>query len=264
MATKRKKVSTELPFDGEFFFSRTKRFEELIFFVHFYEGSKRQILRHIKMVNELGFDAFAFNLKGDLNELKKLNLPVSPTGKFGLKHAYADQIEKLLNEIDGKKIMYTFSNPSAAAIESMARRQCSDTVAMICDSGPTARFMPSAFQLFEHEYKVESKIARLALTPVLSLLWSPYLHKDIQDDLATFPKGFRILSIRGWKDKTIPPIHIDEVFEGHKQLHWQKLSLPEAEHLTGLRDYKDDYIPSVKKFLQSVATPIEKATEAKF
>jgi hypothetical protein len=256
MAAKRKKVSTELPFDGEFFFSRTKRFEELIFFVHFYEGSKRQILRHIKMVNELGFDAFAFNLKGDLNELKKFNLPVSPTGKFGLKHAYADQIEKLLNEIDGKKIMYTFSNPSAAAMEAMARRQCSDTVAMICDSGPTARFMPSAFQLFEQEYKVESRIARLALTPVLSLLWSPHLHKDIQDDLATFPKGFRVLSIRGWKDKLIPPAHIDEVFDGHKQLHWQKLGLPEAEHLTGLRDYKDDYVPAVKKFLTSVATAL--------
>ncbi|MNL39038.1 hypothetical protein D3C87_1612920 [compost metagenome] len=116
--------------------------------------------------------------------------------------------------------------------------------------------MPSAFHLFEQEYKIKSKVVRLALTPLMSMGWSPFLHRDISKDLSIFPKGFKILSIRGWKDKLIPPSHIDEVFDPHPQLNWQKLSLPEAEHLTGLRDFKDDYIPTVKRFLESVGTKI--------
>jgi hypothetical protein len=249
-----KSSNPKLPFNGEFFFSKSKRYNETVFFVHFYDGSKRQLLRHIKLVNELGFDAFAFNLKGTHAELKKFELPVSPQGKFGTKHIYADQIERMLNEVPGSKIVFAFSNPSAAAIEAMARRHCSDTVALICDSGPTARFMPSAYQLFDEQYNIKSRLVRLALTPILSLGWSPFLHKDLKNDLNTFPKGFKILSIRGWKDKLIPPTHIDEVFEPHTQLNWTQLSLPEAGHLRGLADFKADYVPAVSKFLESVGT----------
>lgn len=253
-----------LPFDGEFFLSRNKKFEELVFFVHFYEGSKRHVLRHIKMVNTLGFDAFAFHLKGSHKELfqdffKDLykKIPISAQFKFGVKHTYADQIEKLLNEIPGNKIVFAFSNPSASAIEAMARRHCFDTKALICDSGPTARFLPSAYNLFHQDYPLKSTILKIAMTPVLSLGWSPLFHNDIHEDLKLFPKKFKILSIRGWKDKLIPPSHIDEVFEPHNNLDWTKLSLPEADHLTGLRDFREEYISGVEKFITNVATKIK-------
>ncbi|WII72234.1 hypothetical protein QJS83_17360 [Bdellovibrio sp. 22V] len=246
----------ELPFEGEFFFARNKRFKELVFFVHFYEGSKKQLLRHIKLVNELGFDAFAFHLRGTHKDIFSMRLPISAHGGFGAKHIYADQIEALLNMIPGNKIIFSFSNPTAAAIEAMARRHCSDTIALICDSGPTARFIPSAYNLYTHEYKLGPMPLRMLLTPLLSVGWSPFFHKDLHKDLNTFPEGFRVLSIRGWKDLLIPPEHIDEVFEPHAQLHWTKLSLPEAGHLTGLRDFKQEYAPMVEKFLNGVATPL--------
>jgi hypothetical protein len=248
-------ANQELPFQGEFFLARNKKFKELIFFVHFYEGSKKQLLRHIRLVNSLGFDAFAFQLSGTLQDLLDLNFPISPKGKFGTKHVYADQIEHLLNLIPGDKIMYTFSNPSASAIEAMARRGCTDTVAMICDSGPTGRFMPSAQKLFQHNYNMKSWALSWALAPFLSVGWSPYFHFDLAADLKTFPDRFPILSIRGWKDELIPPQDIDVVFEPHQQLHWSKLSIPEAMHLKGLRDFKAEYTPGVERFLTSVATP---------
>lgn len=243
------------PFEGEFFLARNKKFEELIFFVHFFDGSKKQLLRHIRLVNELGFDAFAFQLQGNHRDLMSIKIPFSAKRKFGIKHAYADQIEYLLNEIPGPKIIFSFSNPSASAIEAMARRHCSDTLALICDSGPTAEFLPSAFKLYTHEFKIKSFALRTVLTPVLSAAWSLHFHKDLHQDLETFPEGFRVLSIRGWKDQLIPPNHIDAVFEPHSNLNWSKLSLPEAGHLTGLRDFRQEYAPVVKSFLEALATP---------
>ncbi|MEN0057697.1 MAG: hypothetical protein AAGB31_02590, partial [Bdellovibrio sp.] len=107
------------------------------------------------------------------------------------------------------------------------------------------------------EFKVKSTLLKLILTPLLSVGWSPYFHKDLAAHLRTFPAGFKILSIRGWKDPLIPPGHIDEIFEPHTHLEWTKLSLPEAGHLTGLRDFRQEYTPSVTRFLQSVATPLQ-------
>lgn len=242
----------KFPNQGEFFFARERTREELIFFVPFYDGVKKQLLRHIRMVNQLGFDAFAFELKGNLEDVLHLKFPVTSGGKFGVKHAYADQIEFLLNALPGKKIVYAFSNPCASAIEAMARRHCSDTPAMICDSGPTNQFMKSAYQLATHEFKIPFMPLRLALSPFASLSWSPLFHADVHTDLETFPPGFPLLSIRGWKDKLIPPEHIDEVFEPHKNLDWQKLALPEAEHLTGLRDYRSDYTETVAAWLNQI------------
>ncbi|MGZ3772916.1 MAG: hypothetical protein ACXVCY_05340 [Pseudobdellovibrionaceae bacterium] len=244
----------EFPFDGEFFLSKNKKFSELIFFVHFYEGSKKHLLRHIRLVNKLGFDAFAFNLQGTHKELKSFKLPISAKGSFGVKHLYADQIETLLNLIPGKKIIFSFSNPSASAIEAMARRHCSDIAALICDSGPSGRFIFSTFRLFSQEYNINSLSVKIALTPFLSIGWSPFFHKDLHQDLKSFPSGFKILSIRGWRDGLISANEIDEVFEPHKQLDWVKLSLPEADHLKGLRDFKDDYAPAVDNFLKTAAT----------
>jgi hypothetical protein len=246
-----------LPFEGEFFFARNKKYEDLIFFVHFYEGKKRQLLRHIKLVNELGFDAFAFHLQGTHRNLLSWRPPLSKHKDFGIKHVYADQIEFMLNKIPGKKIIFSFSNPSSSAIEALARRQCMDISALICDSGPSARFLDSALSLASHEYSIQLRPLKWSLIPVISLGWSLCLHKDVHQHLNIFPAGFKILSIRGWRDKLIAPNHIDEIFEPHHQLDWTKLSLPEAEHLAGLRDFKEEYRPAVEKFLSGVGHPLK-------
>ncbi len=243
------------PFSGELYLSRQKAFEEIVFFVHFYEGTKKQMMRHIRLVNNLGFDAFAFHLQGNMKDLLSGSLPWSAQANFGIKHTYADQIEALLNLLPQRKIVFSFSNPSASAIEAIARRYCSDIQALICDSGPSNRFLASAVRLYQQEYS-PSPWQSYLFAPFMSLGWSPFMHLDLHDDLAQFPEDFPVLSISGWKDALIPPEHIDEVFEPHLQLKWQKLSLPGAEHLKGLRDFRDDYVPVVKKFLYEVATPL--------
>ncbi|MBL7556692.1 MAG: hypothetical protein JNM24_12800 [Bdellovibrionaceae bacterium] len=239
------------PFDGELFLSKQKRFNEIIFFVHFYEGSKVLLRRHIELVNELGFDAFAFNLRGKSAFFAN---PISRSMKPGIKHIWADQITDLMNLLPQKKIVYSFSNPSSSAIEAMAERNTIDIAAMVCDSGPSDKFLESAYHLFQH-FKKDGLLTSLTKTIITPMIWSPYLHSDVHPQLEKFPKGFKILSIRGWKDSLIPPNHIDGIFERHANLDWRKLSLPKAGHLNGLKDFRDEYVAGLKPFLEEVATP---------
>lgn len=241
------KTSSAFPYEGEIFKSPSKKHEELIFFVHFFGGTKKVLKRHVDFVNQLGFDAFAFNLAKEPKYFWQI--PITASEKFGLKHLYADQIEVLLNLLPQTKIVYAFSNPAASAIEALARRQCADIKALICDSGPSNELVKSAANLLLHDRKVTSSLKRMIMTPVSSAFWSLSFHKDIHEDLAKFPEGFKILSIRGWKDKLIPPDHIDAVFEPHKNIHWQKLSIPKAGHLDALKNHFSDYSEPVKKFL---------------
>ena len=45
------------PDDGELFKAQQRKSDILIFFVHFFQGHKKALKRHIELVNELGFDA---------------------------------------------------------------------------------------------------------------------------------------------------------------------------------------------------------------
>ena len=241
------------PDHGELFKASNKKFDALVFFVHFYKGHKRALRRHIQFINELGYDAYAFNLKDSVKD--HFGIPYSYVSKkFGMKHALADQIEEHLNLLPkySEKIVFAFSNIAACAIEAMARRNPFDIKAMICDSGPSLNFMASAYNLYTHSMPIKFLPLRLAATPVLAYGWSKDLHKDIPSDLRKLPENFPILSIRGWKDPLIKPRDIDLCFEPCRNIIWQKLALPEAAHLNGLKDFAPEYKPAVADFLKSV------------
>lgn len=241
------------PDSGELFKATSKKSNHLIFFVHFFQGHKKALKRHIELVNNLGFDAYVFNLK----DAPKAHayIPYShATKKFGMKHALADQISEHLNLLNqySEKIVFAFSNVAGCAIEAMARRYSqnnNDVKAMVCDSGPGAQFIYSSYKLLQEQIGVKSLALKILGTPAVALGWSPRLHKDLTQDLKTFPQNFPLLSIRGWRDKLISPSHIDEVFEPHKNIQWKKLALPEAGHLNGLRDFPSEYEPGLETFL---------------
>ncbi|HEY8271869.1 MAG TPA: hypothetical protein VIG33_13340 [Pseudobdellovibrionaceae bacterium] len=264
-------TTVSLPYKGRLFKARKKKYNETVLFVPFYEATQRELARHVKFVCDLGYDAVLFDLQkppeilnfseGILTPLKKwkellmpFEVPINSQMKFGLKHVYADQIENMLNHIPGKKILFAFSNPGGAAIEALARRKCADVTGVIFDSGPSMKFVESFSNFVHYNLNITPLILRYTLAPILSYAWSPDLHKDLHTDLAQFPQGFKVLSIRGWKDRLIPPDHIDAVFEPHHNLDWRKLSLPEADHLLGLRDHRSEYAPVVKDFLHEIST----------
>jgi len=252
MSTSQRKA--HFPFAGELFKTKKRKFKELIFFVHFYGGNKRVLRRHIALVNKLGYDAFAFNLHGNLDDLLSFKkFPIGSNDKMGLVHIYADQIEACLNCVSEIKIVYGFSNPCLGLIEALAHRKCSDVKAMICDSGPGGKnLLSSAFRLMrsrEHSIPISAFLAG-----AMALGWDRDFGQNTRKNLALFPKNFPVLSIRGWKDLLISPEEIDCIFDPHIHLNWRKLALPEAGHLNGLRDFSSEYVPPLKKFLEEVST----------
>ena len=95
------------PDQGELFKASKKKQDALIFFAHFYKGHKKALKRHIQFVNDLGYDAYAYNLKDSPKD--HFGLPYSHVSKkFGMKHALADQIEEHLNLLSDypKKIVF--------------------------------------------------------------------------------------------------------------------------------------------------------------
>ena len=240
-----------LSFHGELTPAQAKRFEETIIFVPFFGAKKSQLKRHTEFVAQLGFDSVVFDLRSKIEP----NLFSAQSG-FGFKHIWADQIEKILNEVPGRKIVFSFSNPSASAIEAISRRHASDIAGLICDGGPAANLLVSMVNYYKFESPITLFPLRWAAAVGGSLVWHPRFTQAMFDDLKKLPERFQVLSIRGWKDPLIPPDQIDAVFEPHHHLDWSKLSLIKGAHLNGLKDFRSEYAPGVSHFLESIATAI--------
>ncbi len=251
----------KLPSRGQWHRSSHRKFQETVLLVPFFGAEKKNLQRHADFLNELGFDCVVFDLRDDWGQIAG-NLLTSKM-EFGLKHIWAEQIEALLNEIPGDKIVYSFSNPSASAIEAIAKRHAADVKALICDGGPSGQLWNSMVNYFTHESPLPFYPLKMAAAFASASIWHPHFLKVIHEDLKKFPNGFRLLSIRGWKDPLITPKMIDMVFDPHTNLDWQKLSLSEGKHLNGLKDFPDQYVPPVTAFLKSVATPAAQNTPTK-
>lgn len=222
--------------------------EITVVFVPFFGGRKPSLNRHLALVESLGFKSRFVEL--EFSPLKLFAKPFSSrTFDFGMKAIWADKIEAVLNEIPGKKIIFAFSNPSSAAIEAIARRGGHDILGLICDGGPTGEVYASMMNYFKVEKPMPTWPLRAATSLLFAVALSPKLNEFCNNDLKLFPKGFKILSIRGWKDPLISPKQIDLIFEPHHQLDWRKFSVPKGEHLNGLKDFAGDYTPAVQEFL---------------
>lgn len=227
----------------QFYYSKNKKpGSALIIFVHFYGGHQRVLKRHIQMVNDIGFNAFAFNIPSQSD----LNIKMFMTPRFGLKHIYANMITFYLDQLPGEKILYSFSNPSASAIESITDRLTQkDIKAFICDSGPSGKFMKSAWNLAIQQRKSPW------LMMFFSLFWSLFFHQDVNQQLRKWPKGFPVLSIRPLNDVVIPPDQIEEIFKGITHLDLEVYS-PQAGHLNALKLNPEEYAYKIKEFLNSI------------
>lgn len=250
-------MSEKLPFDAELMRAKNRRFDETVVFVHHFGGSRRTVLRHMRLVNEFGLDGVRFDLIFNKTRPQK-QLPITGDLRFGVRHVWADQIEAILNAIPGKKVLYSFSLPSSSALQAIARRRARDISGLICDGGPFLQLHRCIWNLYEQEYKVQSRVLRAGFTGASMLLWGMRFKEQMKNTLNDIHPGFPVLSIRGWQDTLVPPSAIEDFFSLQEHLELEVLALPEAQHLKGLRDFPDEYVPRVESFLKRIATAASK------
>ncbi len=234
--------------NGRFFKSQNKKHKEIIFFVHFFEGSPAALRKQIQLVNQLGYDAYGFQLP---TMQEALSAPFTSDLSFGVKHIYTEEIEKNLNSIQDEKIIFSFSNPCASSIEAIVRRNCYDIKALICDSGPSFRMVKSGENLL-HWNKKHSWLMTKLLNPFFSFFWSPLHHHDTPKHLAALPRNFPVLTLLCENDILIPPQDTILGFENQKHLNWQSVTFTKTGHLLAIRNHPDQYRSVVENFLNNL------------
>ena len=244
-------MTTELPYEGEWDYALDKKFEATIIFVHHFGGSKRSLLRHARLMNELGFNCVRFNLKFNMTEAPQ-KISIIGDFKLGLRHIWADQIQDILNLVPGPKIIFSFSMPGVGAIEAIGKRNGYQILGLVCDSGPFLQIVEATWKLYELVYKIENKFLRALYTALSFSMWGLNFKSEVKAYFTNFPKGFRILSIRGGVDQLVPVSAIDEFFALASHCKVEILNLKEANHLEGLKKVSSIYIPRVKTFLESL------------
>lgn len=232
-----------------------KKYQETVVIVPFFGAQRSNLKRHIQYLGELGFDVAAFDLLDHLFTEAPFHF-INLNGKLGLKHKWTEQITEILDNLPGSKIIFSFSNPSASAIEAVSLRQARDIRGLICDGGPSGQLRLSMINYFTYAQPIQSNFLRWLAAGLTAFLWHPRFGTVIHDDLRKIPKDFPILSIRGQKDSLISVEMIEMVFSRHSQIALEKLVLAEGEHVNGLKEFPEIYKPAVEKFLLKIATVI--------
>jgi hypothetical protein len=229
---------------------------QTVILVPFYDGTKEQLLPHIRMLNQLGFRVLSFDLsmKG-WGQFPISQDPRTKKAYIGIKHLWAQRIADVLDEVPGQKILFTLSNPSSCAIEAMSLRKKNDVELMICDGGPFDMMWECGENLLEHYYEVKNFLFRKFLNVSLYWLWSPEHHKSLHETLSKLPNGFPVLSIRAGLDELVPPKAIEAAFAGHSQIQLEVFDLPDCKHLKGLKDHPAEYKKRVEDFLKRQLAP---------
>jgi hypothetical protein len=237
---------------GEVIKSPNKKYSVTIVFVPFFFGKKPQMRRHAEFMAEIGYDSVIFNLSyKPLKVIPKLRKSLSLG--WGIKHVWTHEITKILDSIPGDKIIFSFSNPTTAALEAIALREAKDVKALICDGGPFYDLLKCNWNFFTHPKPQKNPIKKIGWNVYARGIWTVDHEKEIKRDLEALPKDFPILSIRGWLDPLVPTSSIEKAFTGHDQLDLEILNIPEGGHLDGLKKFPEIYKPRVTDFLKSIS-----------
>lgn len=234
--------------------AKNKRYRPVVVFVHHMWGNYKTTARHIKLLNEKGFDCVSFNLLMGSNRPQFLNHSDVKYIYKGVFYIWTRQIRSVLNHLSGEKIVYAFSGPSLSAFWACDGR--SDVVKLICDGGPFHNIYSNTRNFFYHELSIKysplNKVAAFAGTSI----WGFKPLEKLHDVLSYWKKSVPILSIRGIDDHIVSIDSIREVFDSHDNLNIEVLEIPHGTHLDGLRDFPAQYkkvmLPFIKDGLNEV------------
>lgn len=214
-----------------------------IILVPFFGAKPAQLLRHEAFFKKHNYSVTIVKLS------QRWTPYIGENGKFGMKSKWTDEISQVLDQVQGPKVVFAFSNPGASAIEAIVRRTQGDVLGLICDSGPSGDFYQSVLGLLEHHIKIKNVLIRFPMSIVFYMFWSPGWNQQVKNEVAKLAANFPILSIQCGEDLLISPTQIDQAFAAHPKLKMKKLILPQVAHLMGLRQNPEIYQAAVLNFL---------------
>lgn len=244
--------------------SDNKKFQETIVFVHHFGGNKHTTLRHQDLVLKLGFDCVSFDLyqshdakkitsaqriKRQIDHLRTLHKSFVTT--------WVQELDAVLDQIEGPKILYTFSSPSSSAAGVIGYKKRKDIKAWICDGGPFLRI----WECFRNYAIMETDTTNVFVSNIFTtmgflLFGGIGFDQKMKKWLKDFPEKFPILSLRADHDELVPANAIQEFFNLSSGLNPQVVHLPNTGHLQGIKTDKALYESKVTEFLQKHSTPL--------
>ena len=249
-------AQTRFPFDGEMFYPDQKKFEEIIIFTHHYGGNKKNLHRHIQFVNQLGFQAFGFNLypqpfKNSWELVRESGLKFSSIGS-----RWKNQFKKILSLIEGPKIVFSFS--FSCNLTSSLAHQYPDIKALIFDGGPFAEPIRNPWLYLSHQEVIANPVLRALMIIPWNIFFNFFLLKlKIKRGLGQLPQDFPILSFQAVDDVLVPPKIIQGLLNSQQHcLRIQTAFLEETKHLQGMKKHPNLYQKILKEFLVKHARPL--------
>lgn len=233
--------------------SYKKKHTSSIILIHHLGGVPEQLKHHIEFLNQSGFDVYSYPAflsgKSDWKDF----LPVIKNSKEGVVKIWTKELEEVLDQCQGNKILFSFSLPSLAALLAASKRK--DIKAVICDSGPLSYLFLATWRLFTHYYSISNTFIKTYLTIQMYLAFkAAYIKKDIQKQLPNIPINFPVLSIQSLKDQQVPPSYINRFFRKIKKVRLTVCLLKHSAHLQGLKTETDFYIKNVLNFLNKISS----------
>lgn len=243
------------PHEGEIFNPKEKKFEEIVVFIHWYGGHKKQLKRHIQFVNELGFRAFVFNLfpqpfKGSRALLKNPKIYFTT-----LLSKWSRQALEAVSYIQKeKKILFGFS--FGCNVMTQIFSKITNVTAVVFDGGPFSGILENSWRYQSYQEPVRNPFLR-GLAVILWILFCGFfsLKFKIHSTLRKWPSGLPVLSFRAVKDILVPPSSIDKVLRRHSQLDLTVALIPAVQHLQGMKFQPELYQKTLKEFLFKYSTP---------
>ncbi len=169
---------------------------------------------------------------------------------FGVFQLWKKQLHQVLDQIEGPKILYSFSGPSLSSLWVASERR--DIVKVICDGGPFEQIYSNTRNFFRQEVGLKQPWAQSVASFLGTAVWGLQPLKKLHQVLEQWPSQIPILSIRGIQDDIVEIQSIRDLFDQHPNLPLTVAELPEGKHLDGLKNFPKLYRSFIQEFLASL------------
>lgn len=218
--------------------------------VHNFAGTQDNFVKHVSLLNDLGFDVVTFDLNWHKHGHKKI------FNNFLMPY-WAGEIEGAFSEIleTRQLIAFCFSGLSFCAISKLPKlmkRYSGKVKALVFDSGPFENYIQCIRNMVKLYLGIKNRFKAELLTQFFVFTWGPHSMASVHEN---FKKIFEVnpdlpvLSFQGLQDGIVPQEYIHACFENPTPKNFTEVIFKNGGHLTSLKEEPEKYKSVLEKFL---------------